>query len=147
MVQTGGADAADVHAGTLPDGLQPLQNRDVFGCVSGQGVTSRGLKYIIGGVVSSIALLLFTAAVRQSASEPPSGPEWTVTSSIGTHHMLIVHVDARPSADLKKIGRAIVTPVAGQYDEVLIYVRSGKSALRRIQWTPQHEYVELVISR
>jgi hypothetical protein len=97
-------------------------------------------------VISSVALLLFVAAVNQSASATPPGPEWTMTGSIGTHHMLVVHVDARPSADLKKIGRAIVTPVVGQYDEVLIYVRSGKSALRRIQWTPQRGYVELVIS-
>ena len=67
--------------------------------------------------------------------------------STGTHHMLVVDVDAHPSADLKKIGRAIVTPVIGQYDEVLIYVRSGKSSIRRIQWTLQNGYVELVISR
>ena len=60
--------------------------------------------------------------------------------------MLIVHVDAQSSADLKKIGRAVVTPVIGQYDEVLIYVRSGTSTVRRIQWTPQHEYAQLVIS-
>jgi hypothetical protein len=91
-------------------------------------------------------LLLFVAAVYRSASTPARGPEWTIKGSIGTHHMLVVDVDARPSADLKKIGRAIVTPVVGQYDEVLIYVRSGKSALRRIQWTPQRGYVELVIS-
>ena len=65
---------------------------------------------------------------------------------MGTHHMLIVDVEAQPSADLKKIGRAVVTPVAGQYDEVLIYVRSGTSTVRRIQWTPQHGYVELLIS-
>ena len=97
-------------------------------------------------MISAVALLLFVAAVYRSASTPSPGPEWTITSSIGTHHMLVVNVDARPSADLKKIGRAIVTPVIGQYDEVLIYVRSGKSALRRIQWTPQRGYVELVIS-
>jgi hypothetical protein len=29
---------------------------------------------------------------------------------------------------------------------VLIYVRSGKTSMRRIQWTPEHGYVELVIS-
>jgi len=101
------------------------------------------LKYIIGGVISSVALLLFVAAIYSSASAP--GPEWTIKGSIGTHHMLVVDVEARPSADLQKIGRAIVAPVIGQYDEVLIYVRSGKSALRRIQWTPQRGYVELVI--
>lgn len=109
-------------------------------------VTCPLLKYIIGGVISSVALVLFVASVHQSASTAAPGPEWTVKGSIGTHHMLVVDVDAQPSADLKKIGRAIVTPVIGQYDEVLIYVRSGKSALRRIQWTPQHGYVELVIS-
>ena len=50
------------------------------------------------------------------------------------------------AASLHDIGETIVNPVVGQYDEVLIYVKSGKTTLRRIQWTPQHGYVELVIS-
>lgn len=104
------------------------------------------LKYIIGGVASSIALLLFAAAIRFSASAPPPGPQWTVTSSIGTHHMLVVNVTAQRGASLGAIGKSIVQPVVGQYDEVLIYVKSGKTTLRRIQWTPQHGYAELLIS-
>jgi hypothetical protein len=35
VVQSRRADAADVHAGALPDGLETLQNGDVFGCVVG----------------------------------------------------------------------------------------------------------------
>jgi hypothetical protein len=97
-------------------------------------------------VASSVVLLLFGAAVHYSASAPPPGPRWKVTGSIGTHHMLVVDVTAHPSASLREIGESVVKPVIGQYDEVLIYVRSGKSTLRRIQWTPQHGYVELVIS-
>ena len=84
--------------------------------------------------------------MNRSVSTEPTGPEWTITGSMGTHHVLVVHVEANPSADLKKIGRAIVTPVAGQYDEVLIYVRTGKTSLRRIQWTPGRGYAELLIS-
>jgi hypothetical protein len=30
VVQTGGADAPDIHAGTLANRLQALENRDVF---------------------------------------------------------------------------------------------------------------------
>jgi hypothetical protein len=98
-------------------------------------------------VASSIVLLLFGAAVYYSASaSPPPGPKWTVTGSMGTHHMLVVSVTAHPGVKLRDIGESIVKPVIGQYDEVLIYVRSGKSTLRRIQWTPQHGYVELVIT-
>ena len=97
-------------------------------------------------MASSTVLLLFGAAVHYSASAPLPGPQWTVTSSVGTHHMLIVNVTARPRTSLHQIGESIVKPVIGQFDEVLIYVRSGKSTLRRIQWTPQHGYVELVIS-
>ena len=42
MVQSGGADAADVHAGTLADRLEPLENGDVFrGVVRGCHVYSR----------------------------------------------------------------------------------------------------------
>jgi hypothetical protein len=105
------------------------------------------LKYVAGAVTSSVFLLLFVAAVHYSASAPPVGPKWTVTGSIGTHHMLVVDVTAHPSASLREIGESVVKPVLGQYDEVLIYVRSGKSTLRRIQWTPQHGYAELLISR
>jgi len=110
------------------------------------GVTSDLLKYLAGVVVSSVVLLLFALGVQQSASARPTGPLWTIKGSIGTHHMLVVDVDAQPAADIRNIGRSVVTPVIGQFDEVLIYVRSGKSTLRRIQWTPQHGYVELVIS-
>jgi hypothetical protein len=104
------------------------------------------LKYLAGAVASSIVLLLLLAGMQRSASAPPPGPLWRVKGSIGTHHMLVVDVDAHPSARLRDIGESIVKPVVGQYDEVLIYVRSGKSTLRRIQWTPQHGYVELLIS-
>jgi len=110
------------------------------------GVTSRPLKYFVGVVASSIVLLLFGAAVYYSALAPPPGPRWTITGSMGTHHMLVVNVTAHPSASLRDIGRSVVDPVRGQYDEILIYVRSGKSTLRRIQWTPQHGYVELLIT-
>jgi len=71
---------------------------------------------------------------------------WKVTGSMGTHHTLVVNVTAHPRANLHDIGESIVKPVIGQFDEVLIYVRSGKSTLQRIQWTPQHGYAELVIS-
>lgn len=60
--------------------------------------------------------------------------------------MLVVNVQAHASASLTEIGRAIVVPARGHYDEVLIYVHSGTSTLRRIQWTPRHGYVELLIS-
>ena len=35
MVQAGGADAADVHAGPLADRLEPFEDGDVFCCVVG----------------------------------------------------------------------------------------------------------------
>jgi hypothetical protein len=108
---------------------------------------SRTKFILIGVVASSLSLLLFVAGLHHSASTPSSRePMWTVKSSLGTFQILIVHVEAQPPADLKRIGRAIVVPVMDKYDEVLIYVRTGKSGLRRIQWTPEHGYVELVIS-
>jgi hypothetical protein len=36
MMQAGAPDAADVHAWALPNGLEPFENSDVFGCVGGQ---------------------------------------------------------------------------------------------------------------
>ena len=97
-------------------------------------------------MASSIVLLVFGAAVHYSASATPPGPKWTVTGSMGTHHMLVVSVTAHAGVSLREIGESVVKPVIGQYDEVLIYVRSGRSTLRRIQWTPQHGYMELLIN-
>ena len=42
MMEAGGADAADVHAGALADGLEPFEDGDVFCCVAGHLGVLRG---------------------------------------------------------------------------------------------------------
>jgi len=90
-------------------------------------------------------LLLFVAGMSTSASAP-APPAWTITKTTTAQHLMAVYVTARPGADLFALRRSIVASAAGNYDEILIYVRSGGSTLRRIQWTPQHGYAELLIS-
>lgn len=99
-------------------------------------------------MLSSLLLLLFGAGVYWSASAAAvaPGPDWTITGSTGEHHMLMVDVQARPAARLRDIGEDVVGQFRNQFDEILIYVRSGKSTLRRIRWTPQHGFEEMVIS-
>ena len=50
VVQAGGADAADVHAGPLADGLEPFENGDVFGCVVGHTSAGIGWRVVEGDV-------------------------------------------------------------------------------------------------
>jgi hypothetical protein len=95
---------------------------------------------------ASTTLLLFVAAVNYSVPEPPPVPPWTVTGTTHAQHMLVVHVEALATTPLREIGESIVRPVEGKYDEILIYVRCGKSSLRRIQWTRLQGFRELVIS-
>ena len=86
-------------------------------------------------------LLLFVAGMSPSV---PARPAWTITKTTTAQHLMAVYVDARPDADLYSMRRAIVREHAG-YDEILIYVRTGGPTLRRIQWTPQRGYTELLI--
>ena len=86
-------------------------------------------------------LLLFVAGMSSFAPEPPA---WTITKTTTAQHLMAVYVDAEPHADLYSMRRAIVREHAG-YDEILIYVRTGGHTLRRIQWTPQRGYTELLI--
>jgi hypothetical protein len=39
MMQSGGPDAADVHAGTTANGLEAFENSDVFGGIGRHGRT------------------------------------------------------------------------------------------------------------
>ena len=41
VVESGRSHAADVHAGSLPNGLEPLQDGDVFRCVVGRHLTRK----------------------------------------------------------------------------------------------------------
>ena len=45
MVQPGGADAADVHAGPLADRLEPFENGDVFRGVVGHSISRSRMKH------------------------------------------------------------------------------------------------------
>ena len=41
VVESARSDAADVHAGSLPNGLEPFQDGDVFRCVVGRHLTRK----------------------------------------------------------------------------------------------------------
>ena len=78
------------------------------------------------------------------------GEAWVVTKVTSAHHVLVVNVDADRIGNAQKIATQIVTPVRSRgFDEVLVYVwamhRHKAYADRRVQWTPQGGYTELVI--
>jgi hypothetical protein len=104
------------------------------------------MRFLVGAVASSAVWLLLAVGVQYSMARH-AGPEWTVHRTTTAQHLMVVDVNARPSASLRLIGESILTgSIRDKYDEVLIYVRSGRTSVRRIQWTRRHGYgAELVI--
>ena len=127
-------------------------------------------RLLLGGVAWLAAIVLFAAAVQQSAqgrhfpsSTPVSAlarllnvgidghrsPSWAVTDATGAHHVLVVEVEADDASAALEIAPQIVAHVSEVYQEVLIYVRQqgavDRYAAHRVQWTPSSGYRELVI--
>ena len=123
-----------------------------------------------GGVAWLAAIMLFAAALQQSAqghrvsfSTPVSAfarllnvdndgrrlPSWAVITATGAHHALVVEVEADDASAALLIAPQIVARVQDRYQEVLIYVRQqgarDRYAAHRVQWTPTGGYRELVI--
>src|SRR5262245_32215769 len=74
---------------------------------------------------------------------------WNVTRAITAHRVLLVDVEATRVADAKAIAVRILEPVRTHgYEEILIYVRRAGAGsappARRIQWTPDHGFTEMV---
>ena len=84
------------------------------------------------------------------ASQFKDGEAWVVTKVTSAHHVLLVNVDAERVGNAQQIATEIVAPVKDRgFDEILVYVwRTQKHkpfADRRIQWTPQGGYTEMVM--
>jgi hypothetical protein len=86
-------------------------------------------------------------AVKLPTSRQPANPwaRWTVTQSLSAHHVLIVHIETRYLDEALSIARQVADPIKFRYAEVLIYFhRPGRPDLlppRRVQWTPDTDYV------
>ena len=78
---------------------------------------------------------------------------WSVTEQLAAHHVLIVQVETRHLDEARAIARTIVDPIIPKenYAEILIYFhRPGRPdalAPRRVQWTPNLGYIEIVYGR
>ncbi|HET9568003.1 MAG TPA: hypothetical protein VFP16_06510 [Vicinamibacterales bacterium] len=84
------------------------------------------------------------------ASQFKEGEAWVVTKVTSAHHVLLVNIDAEQVGNAQTIAAEIVAPVKERgFDEILVYVwRTHKHkpfADRRVQWTPQGGYTELVM--
>ena len=84
------------------------------------------------------------------AKEFKEGEAWVVTKVTSAHNVLVVNVDADRVGNAQRIATEIVVPVRSRgFDEVLVYVwsmhRHKSYPDRRVQWTPQSGYTELVI--
>lgn len=126
----------------------------------------------LGGVAWVGVLILFVAGLQDSAApsrmSAPIGSSalvrslnqpqadagrrwwsWRVTRATPAHRMLIVEVEAERVSDAKAIAAQVVAPVRTHgYEEILIYVRRPGAPLadRRVQWTPERGYVELIMT-
>jgi hypothetical protein len=78
--------------------------------------------------------------------EPTPPPRWTITHRVSAHRALVVEVEARHPEEALAIARAISDPVRARFGEILVFInRPGRrDMLRRVQWTPQHGYVETI---
>lgn len=100
----------------------------------------RGLTVGAAAIVTS-GLVWLTISLA-----PAPAPRWTITHRVAAHRALVVEVDARHPEEAMDIARAISEPERGRFDEILIFVNRPRrrDMLRRVQWTPQHGYVETV---
>jgi len=97
-------------------------------------------------IFAASALLTGVLAAVVLSLEPAPQPAWKITHRVSAHHALVVEVEARHPYDALSIARAIGEPEHGRFGEILVYInRPGRrDMLRRVQWTPQHGYVETV---
>jgi len=74
--------------------------------------------------------------------DPP--PRWSVTRRVSAHRALVVEVETRHPEEALDIARQISEPEQPRFDEILVFIYPpGRHLmLRRVQWTPQHGYVE-----
>jgi len=84
------------------------------------------------------------------ASQFKEGEAWVVTKVTSAHHVLLVNIDAERVGNAQTIAAEIVAPVKERgFDEILVYVwRTHKHkpfADRRVQWTPNGGYTEMVM--
>ena len=82
---------------------------------------------------------------------PPGSESWVVTTATSARNMLVVEVQAVRLEESLDIAKAIVEPVLPKaYEEILIYVHPpggfSDGPMRRVQWTPQNGYVEMVFA-
>jgi hypothetical protein len=137
-------------------------------------VTPFSLSRLHGGLLGALVALLVLAGVAFSARvlhAPPRslatptlrGPhgfvtgwqrdgdlEWNVLSERSAHHSLVVRVEMRAPERVGELAARFVPLVSATYGEVLIYAyrpaRGERIAERRIQWTRDRGYDELIVS-
>jgi len=95
---------------------------------------------------STLARILNQA---RNSSTVVSDPGWIVTGANSAHYAMVVEVEAQRPEEARAIAIQIVKPMRSRgYKEILIYVRAARggtdAATRRIQWTPNGGYVEMV---
>jgi hypothetical protein len=97
-------------------------------------------------IFAASALLTATLAVVVLSLEPAPQPSWKITHRVSAHRALVVEVESRHPEDAIAIARAISEPERGRFGEILVFINhpGRRDMLRRVQWTPQHGYIETV---
>ena len=92
------------------------------------------------------AASVLTKTLRNAGQRSHNGLSWRVTQANSAHEVMVIDVEAQQPSDAHAIAEAIVAPLRGTYQEVLIYIRgtggAGNGLVERIQWTPDGGYVD-----
>jgi len=109
-------------------------------------------------VVGVVVFLIYTIQVQRSVPRTDTArmpihrqaahpwARWSITQSFSAHRVLIVHIETRYLDEAMSIAKQVADPLKFRYAEVMVYFhRPGRPDLlppRRIQWTPDGDYVE-----
>lgn len=98
----------------------------------------RVIAFVVAGMLTG-GLAWMAASL---GPEPP--PRWSVTRRVAAHRALVLDIQTSHPDEAVAIARQVCGSESARFDEILVFfypVRS-QTLLRRVQWTPQHGFVE-----
>jgi len=106
-------------------------------------------RLFVGALVWLAAVALVIVGLQDSARARRLGPAYVITRTASYQRVTVVNAKIRRGANRQAVAAAIVTPLRDTHDEVLIYLQEpaqpGKTTLRRVQWSRDGGYSELLI--
>jgi hypothetical protein len=106
-------------------------------------------RLFVGALVWLAAVALVIVGLQDSARARRLGPAYVITRTASYQRVTVVNAKIRRGANRQAVAAAIVKPLRDTHDEVLIYLEQpaqpGKTTLRRVQWSRDGGFSELLI--